>query len=457
MQEDITKVNFKKFGDSIYNINNVGCDIFILECHLLKGSNYNFENIPKIFYSSKVISVIKNKDEKCFIYCYIRKYLNNVDNHKDRISVKDKEIAKKLEEELNFNFDDVKIKDLNKIENLLETNIYVYNCNINLKNRLPVYKSDKNYEKFLDLLLFENHYMNIVNISRFFYPDEKNKIFFVEHAVTKCILRKKFDEHLQLCQINEPMMLMPSQNKYLQFKNLKNAIQHNFIVYADIESYMIHQDKNIYEHNHLMSGYYLHCIDEKCTKKVKLFDKLEDFRDNLIDELDYIKNINEKKLNFGIDMKKFNKEEFDKVKSCKHCNQKFEEDYNGRKITLIEKVDNYKLKRIIDDFGQNNINDETQQNLKKYENLNDDGEIKIIYKQNFNTGRYYSDKFSLQNMFNEVRSSIIHKDCTDIDFINSNITIIIYLAEKHKLKIPNIKKYSNDRENILKKLIMIDQ
>ena len=32
------------------------------------------------------------------------------------------------------------------------------------------------------------------------------------------------------------------------------------------------------------------------------------------------------------------------------------------------------------------------------------------------------------------------------------ITIIIYLAEKHKLKIPNIIKYSNDRENILKEI-----
>ena len=42
-------------------------------------------------------------------------------------------------------------------------------------------------------------------------------------------------------------------------------------------------------------------------------------------------------------------------------------------------------------------------------------------------------------MFNEVRSSIIHKVCIDIDFINSNITIIIYLAETYKLKIPNIK------------------
>ena len=45
------------------------------------------------------------------------------------------------------------------------------------------------------------------------------------------------------------------------------------------------------------------------------------------------------------------------------------------------------------------------------------GGIKIIYKQNLNIGRYYFDKFSLQGMLNEVRSSIIHKDCTDIDFI----------------------------------------
>ena len=173
MYEDIDKINFKESGNSIYYINSSGCHIHISECQLLKGSNYNFEKIPKIFYTSRVINVIKNKDQKCFIYCYIRKYLNNAYNHKDRISLKDKQIVKKLEEELDFNFDNVKIKDLSKIENLLETNIYVYTCDKNLKNRLPVYKSDKCYEKFLDLLLYEEHYMIIYNITRFFYPNEK--------------------------------------------------------------------------------------------------------------------------------------------------------------------------------------------------------------------------------------------------------------------------------------------
>ena len=202
-----------------------------------------------------------------------------------------------------------------------------------------------------------------------------------------------------------------------------------------------------------MSGYYLHCIDKKYSKKTKLFDKLEDFRDNLINELDYIKNVNKYKLNFDIDMKNFNKKEFDRVEKCKYCDHKFNNDYNNRKITLIEKVDKYKLQRIIDDFDNNDINEETQQNLKKYyENLDKNGEIEIIYRQNYNSGRYDADQFSLQDMYNIVRSSIIHKDSIDIDFINSNITIIIYLAKKYKLKIPNIKKYSNDRENILKKI-----
>ena len=55
-------------------------------------------------------------------------------------------------------------------------------------------------------------------------------------------------------------------------------------------------------------------------------------------------------------------------------------------------------------------------------------------------------------MFNEVRSSIIHPQSIDIDFVNCMITIIIHLADKNNLKIPNIKKYSNDRENILKEI-----
>ena len=306
-------------------------------------------------------------------------------------------------------------------------------------------------------MLFENHCMNIKRIDLFFNPDVKNKTIFCRTCSNVFYSEIKYNDHIKFCETNKPMILLPSKNKYLEFKNIKNAIQHNFIVFADIESYMHYQNKNIYKHEHLMSGYYLHCLDEKYSKKVQLFDKLEDFIDNLINELDYIENANENFLNYEIDMSTFNQKEFDNVKICKYCDHDFKKAYNGRNITLTEKVDKHELKRIIDDFGNNNINEETQNNLKQYYNsLNKDGEVNIIYKQNNNTVRYYSNKFSLQNMFNEVRSSIIHKNCIDVDFKNSIVTIIIHLAEKYNLKIPKIVKYSKDRENILEKLIMIE-
>ena len=451
MYEDLDKVNFIKSGNSITYIHNMGCNIKISECELLSGSQFNFEKIPKIFYDSKVINIIKNKDEKCFLYCYIRKFLNPVNKHGERVSLKDKEICKNLEDELQYNFDYVKINQLSKIEDLLQTNIYVYTCDKNLKNKTPVYKSNKEYEKFLDLLLYENHYMNIKRIDLFF--NKNNKTHFCRNCCNSFYSENKYRDHLMFCKTDKTMILMPSKFKYLQFRNIQNTIQHNFIAFADIESYMEYKNEKISNHNHLMSGYYLHCLDEKYSKKVQLFDKLENFRDNLINELDYIENINENVFNYPIDMSTFNQEKFDSIESCKYCNHKFQDKFNGRVITLKEKVDKYKLKRIIDDFDNNNINQETQDNLKTYyQNLNDKGEINIVYKQNNNTGRYYSQRFGLQNMFNEVRSSIIHPQCLDIDFVNCMITIIIHLADKNNLKIPKIKKYANDRENILKQI-----
>ena len=124
--------------------------------------------------------------------------------------------------------------------------------------------------------------MNIKRIDLFFNPDTRHKKFFCRNCSNLFYSEIKYNDHIKFCQTNKPMILLPSKNKYLEFKNIRNTIQHNFIIYADIESYMDPQNKNIYNHKHLMSGYYLDCLDEKYSKKVKLFDKLEDFRDSLI-------------------------------------------------------------------------------------------------------------------------------------------------------------------------------
>ena len=452
MYIDLDAINFKQSKNSIKYFHHMGCDIKLMKCALLRGGKYNYEKIPKTFLDSKVISIIKNQDDKCFLYCYIRKHINLVKIHGERVSRVDKRLAKKLEEELNYDFDNVEIKQLSKIEDLLETNVYVYSCDENFKNKIPLFRSNKNFDKYLDLLLYEKHYMNVNKLNLFFNPNSTNKTWFCRSCNNSFYSKVKYDDHVLYCKTAKPLILMPSKNKYIKFKNIQNTIQLPFVAYCDIESELLYKKQsNLYNHEHLMSGYKLDCVDKKHSKPVKIFDTLEKFRDGLISELDYIDKINDEKLNHEIDMSTFNQEEFDNTHICKYYDYDFTKKFNSRKITLLEKVDKYKLKRIIDDYDNNDINEETQNNLIKYYNsLNKDGEINIIYKQHDNVGRYYSNKFSLQNMYNKVRSSIIHENSLDIDFVNSIVTIIIYLANKHNLKIPNIIKYSNDRENILK-------
>ena len=291
--------------------------------------------------------------------------------------------------------------------------------------------------------------MNINKLNIFFNPNSTNKTWFCRSCNNSFYSKVKYDDHVLYCKTAKPLILMPSKNKYIKFKNIQNTIKLPFVGYCDIESELLHKKQNnLYTHEHLMSGYKLDCVDKQYSKPVKIFDTLEKFRDGLINELDYID-----KINHEIDMSTFNLKEFYNIRKCKYCDYDFTKKYNSRKITLLEKVDKYKLKRIIDDFDNNDINEETQNNLIKYYNsLNKDGEIHIVYKQHDDVGRYYSNKFSLQNMYNKVRSSIIDEKSLDIDFVNSIVTIIIYLANKHNLKIPNFIKYSNDRENIFKKI-----
>ena len=121
MYLDIGEIQMIESGLTVTVVNTIGCQIKISECELIRGSS--FQNIPKICYNSKIINIIQNKGKKCFLYCYIRKYLDPVKTHSNRVSKIDKKFAEKLENELNYNFNDVKIEDL------LETNIYVYSCN----------------------------------------------------------------------------------------------------------------------------------------------------------------------------------------------------------------------------------------------------------------------------------------------------------------------------------------
>ena len=95
MYEDLDQINYKISGNSITYIHNTGCDIKLTQCDLLRGSRFNYELIPKKFLDSKIINVIQNKDNICFLYCMIRVFYNKPPKHKERVSLIDKKLVKK--------------------------------------------------------------------------------------------------------------------------------------------------------------------------------------------------------------------------------------------------------------------------------------------------------------------------------------------------------------------------
>ena len=60
--------------------------------------------------------ILKNNDDTCFLYCYIRKLLNPITKNSFRITERDKEIANEIINETNLTFENVSINEINKIE-----------------------------------------------------------------------------------------------------------------------------------------------------------------------------------------------------------------------------------------------------------------------------------------------------------------------------------------------------
>ena len=69
---------------------------------------------------------MRNDDNECFLYCYIRKFKNVITNNTSRITKKDLLIAEEIMGECNIDFENVSLDELDKIENLLKVHIHIF-------------------------------------------------------------------------------------------------------------------------------------------------------------------------------------------------------------------------------------------------------------------------------------------------------------------------------------------
>ena len=116
------------YDSSIMTIQNSRLIVKISECDIFSAGN-EINKIPEIFFKKRNLLTIKNDDNKCFLYCYIRKFKNIVTNNLSRVSKKDLSIAEEIIDECNIDFENVSLDELDEIEKLLEINIHIFGCN----------------------------------------------------------------------------------------------------------------------------------------------------------------------------------------------------------------------------------------------------------------------------------------------------------------------------------------
>ena len=118
-------------GGSLKITQNTRFVVKISECSLFSaGDSKEIDKIPDIFFKKRNLIIMKNlNDNKCLLYCYIRKYLNPITVNPSRINKKDIEISKELIDEFNIDFENVSIGEIGEIENFLECNIHIFGCN----------------------------------------------------------------------------------------------------------------------------------------------------------------------------------------------------------------------------------------------------------------------------------------------------------------------------------------
>ena len=140
---DLENINIISEGDIEYDasqmkiIQNTRLLIKMSECQIFSaGNSLEINKIPDIFFKKKNLVIIKNlNDNKCLLWCFIRKHLNPIEKNITRVNKKDIEISKELIDEFNTDFENISIGEIDEIENFLECNIHIFGCNKKLASK----------------------------------------------------------------------------------------------------------------------------------------------------------------------------------------------------------------------------------------------------------------------------------------------------------------------------------
>ena len=309
----------------------------------MKGNSY-IQLPQELRNSAKGLINMKNKDNKCFMWCHIR-HLNPQNKDPQRIKKADKAYVEKLDySEIEF---PVTIKQINKIEkkNDIRINVFGYED----KKPYPIFVSKEKYDKEMNLLLITDndnkHYVLIKDFNKFMYNQTKHKErkHFCMHCLQCFSSERVLTNHKDNCiQVNgEQAVKMPEKGKnILKFDNHHKQQAVPFVIYADFEAITekisnckpndIKSYTEAYQrHTDCGYGYKLVCFyDDRYTKSVQIYrgeKAVYKFMEAMLEEVKYFKKTMKTCFNKPLKMTEDDEEEFQKAKSCHICDKEYTE------------------------------------------------------------------------------------------------------------------------------------
>ena len=232
---------YQKNGSGWYFREIVHLEIHTVDFNPMRGSSYI--SLPDWIMRKKAIVSIRNKDEKCFLWCVLR-YLHPRDRNDFRLTD-----LKQYENSLNTKgiAFPVRLKDISKFEKLNPDLPGINVFSVNERNKFyPLRMAQRDTQKRIDLFLFEEdgkyHYSLIKSFSRLFRSQitsrTNGKIHICKRCFTHFSKEELFQRHIEYCSSNESVVVkMPAKNSKLGFINYFKQLPIPFVVYADFECF----------------------------------------------------------------------------------------------------------------------------------------------------------------------------------------------------------------------------
>ena len=310
----------------------------------LKGRSY----LPlpeELRNSRKGLINIKNDDNECFRWCHVR-HLNPLRHHNERITQKDREIAKTLDySRVTF---PVTIRDIGKIEKQNKININVFGYD---EYVFPIRNSKTEHGETLNVLLIEGetgqHYVYIKDFNRLNYCITKShhRKHFCLHCLQPFTSEDHLEAHKRDCLIinGTQRIEMPKEGSQVYFWNHKKRLPVPFVIYADFEALTRKIDSCSPEGNKSYTqayqkhepsgfGYKVVChYDQKYSKPTVIYrgeNVIQKFIQHLFREVKDCQKVISEKANRRLVMTESDEKDFQNAKKCWICQKRYKADEN---------------------------------------------------------------------------------------------------------------------------------